>query len=84
MWKRFQFNAQNVHFSCEKTDLTSVLTNQFDVLLRSEWNRAVDQGLFACPIDSNSEKRILNDGNLNYTLSVSRNRRNRSTFFEKI
>ena len=85
MWKHFKFDSQNAHFSCDPTeqnlnevefDFTRSVCNrlvfQFDSLLQLGWDRAVDQGLFNCAIDRYPERRILDDGPLNYTLSVTR------------
>lgn len=44
---------------------------KFDLLLYSEWDRAVTQGLFTFKIGNDSKQRILDDGNLNYIIEVN-------------
>ncbi|CAF1270806.1 unnamed protein product [Rotaria magnacalcarata] len=70
MWKHFKFDPNSVNFSC----FTDEKFNEFDNLLRCEWEHAVSQGLFMFTIDYNAKQRILDDGGLNYIIGLNRDR----------
>ncbi|CAF3583760.1 unnamed protein product [Rotaria sp. Silwood1] len=70
MWKHYKFDPNSVNFSC----YTEEKFNEFDILLRSEWDRAVAEGLFMYPMDYHTKQRILDDGDLHYIIEFNRNR----------
>ena len=67
MWKRYRFNRDRVDFSFR---LNSDAKNEFDLLLRSEWDRALTQNLFQFQIDQQIRQRILDDAHPKYTIEV--------------
>ncbi|CAF0745345.1 unnamed protein product [Rotaria sp. Silwood1] len=65
MWKHYKFDPHSINLSCH-TDETF---NNFDILLHSEWDRALAQGYFSYKMDHHIKKRIL-DGDLNYVVEI--------------
>ncbi|CAF0921070.1 unnamed protein product [Adineta ricciae] len=70
MWQHFQFNQKSLHLSCH----TSEQLNEFDMLLRSEWDRAVTEGLFTFQITGDVQRRILDEDNLHYIIELNPDR----------
>lgn len=70
MWKSFRFEQENFNVSHFGSTETKEISSTFDDLLRSEWNRALSDGLFNFEIENQLEQRILNDENLVYTIEV--------------
>ncbi|UJR14081.1 hypothetical protein I4U23_001077 [Adineta vaga] len=70
MWKHFEFHSQSIHFSSQKNEQF----NEFDILLRSEWDRAVTEGLFTFEITHDAQRRILDENNLHYIIELNPNR----------
>ncbi|CAF1386708.1 unnamed protein product [Adineta steineri] len=70
MWKHLKFDPTSANFSYR----TDEKFNEFDTLLRCEWDRAVTQGLFTFQIDHHAKYRILDKGNLNYIIQLNPSR----------
>ncbi|UJR33099.1 hypothetical protein I4U23_020556 [Adineta vaga] len=69
MWKHFKFDPHSINLSCH----TDVKFNEFDQLLRTEWDRASTQGLFTFEIGDQIKQRVL-DGDLHYIVELNPSR----------